>query len=145
MCRKYLKLVIFVALLVTEVVAKKPFSLKFAVFVPLPDVKNAPIFDKGHSIIPAVQLAVEQINNRTDILSFFNIDILVRDSGCDKASTTTIGTVSAIRELLPGKNGPIGFIGPACSEDSKFNCNWHLSKHFPSSSVLQWHNSILEH
>ena len=121
MPRQCLKLVITVALLttVTKITAEKRL-LNFAVFVPLPDANNAPIFDKGHSIIPAVQLAVEQINNRTDILPSYDINILVRDSGCDKASTTAIGTVSVIRDLLPGRNGPLGFIGPACSEDSKF-------------------------
>lgn len=120
MPKLYLELVIIVALMGTEVVAIKKPLLNFVVFVPLPDVNNAPIFDKGHSIIPAVQLAVEQINNRTDILPYYDINVLVRDSGCDKASTTAIGTVSVIRDLLPGKNGPLGFIGPACSEDSKF-------------------------
>ena len=114
-----LDLVIFVALLITEVVAKKR-RLNFAVFVPLPHPNNAPIFDQGHSIIPAVQLAVEQINNRTDILPIYDINILVQDSRCDKASTIAIGTLSVIRDLLPGRNGPLGFIGPACSEDSKF-------------------------
>ena len=119
MSRQCLKLVIILALLTTKVTAKKRF-LNFAVFIPLPDANHAPVFDKGHSIIPAVQLAVEQINNRMDILPSYDINTLVQDSGCDKASTTAIGTVSVIRDLLPGRNGPLGFIGPACSEDSKF-------------------------
>jgi hypothetical protein len=38
------------------------------VLVPLPDDDYDPAFDQGYSIIPAVELATEQINERTDIL-----------------------------------------------------------------------------
>ena len=115
----YLLPLVFVALLVAKVDAGKPI-LNFIIFVPLPDVNNAPVFDQGHSIIPAVQLAVEQVNNRTDILPFNDINILIRDSGCDKASTTAVSIASVIRDLHVAKHGPVGFIGPACPEDSTF-------------------------
>ena len=90
-------------------------------FVPLPDRDYRPAFDQGHSIIPAVQLAVEQINNRSDILpENFYLNVLLQDSGCDKASKTAVSIVSSLKELLITLNGPLGIIGPACSEDSTF-------------------------
>ena len=94
--------------------------LNFVVFVPLPDEDYDPAFDQGYSIIPAVELAVDQINRRTDILPCNHLILNVKDSGCDKASKTAVETVSVLRDLLFTLHGPIGIIGPACSEDSIF-------------------------
>ena len=97
--------------------------LNFVVFVPLPDEVYDPAFDQGYSIIPAVELAVDQINRRTDILPCNHLILNVKDSGCDKASKTAVETVSVWRDLLFTLHGPIAFIGPACSEDSIFVAN----------------------
>ena len=98
------------------------FPINFLTFVPFPDEDFKPAFDQGHSIIPAVHLAAEQINNRTDILPpGFYMNILLGDSGCDKASKIALDIVSELTNLLNGsKNLPLGIIGPACSEDSIF-------------------------
>ena len=101
----------------------KPLSFNVVVFVPLPDADYDPAFDQGYSIIPAVELAVDQINRRTDILPPLHLVVTVKDSGCDKASKTAVETVSVLRDLLFTRHGPIGFIGPACSEDSIFVTN----------------------
>ena len=114
--------VVFYSLLQTATAGRRTV-LNIVLFVPLPDKDYQPAFDQGHSIIPAVQLAVEQINNRSDIIPGYNLTILLRDSGCDKASKTAVSIVSIFRELLVGRNGPLGMIGPACSEDSIFVAN----------------------
>ena len=93
------------------------------VLVPLPDEDYDPAFDQGYSIIPAVELAAEQINRRTDILPYFNVVPNIIDSGCDKPSKTALETVGLFRELLASRIGPLGIIGPACSEDSVFIAN----------------------
>ena len=98
--------------------AGKMYTLNFVAFVPLPDKVYDPLFDQGLSLVPAVRLAADQINNRSDILPLHDINILVRDSGCDKASKTTVNVVSVLRDLLVTRNGPVAVIGPACSEDS---------------------------
>ena len=100
------------------------FNLNVAVFVPLPDEDHDPAFDQGYSIIPAVELAADQVNSRTDILpSIFHLNINVKNSGCDKASKTAVELVSVYNDLLVSKNAPLGIIGPACSEDSIFAIN----------------------
>ena len=99
-------------------------SLNIILFVPLPDEDYDPAFDQGYSIIPAVEMAVEQINKRTDILPDHYFHLIVKDAGCDKATKTGIEMVALLRELLyTTRRGPIGFIGPACSEDSIFVAN----------------------
>ena len=103
----------------------RSFPINFLVLAPFPDEDFKPTFDQGHSIIPAVQLAAEQINNRTDILDpLFYINILIGDSGCDKASKIALNMVSVLTDLLNNSgNFPLGIIGPACSEDSIFVVN----------------------
>ena len=96
------------------------YSVNFLLLAPFPDTVHKPAFDRGHAIIPAVQLAAEQINRRNDILPHFSIVVHERDSGCDKVSKTAISIVRVIRELLGTKNGPVGVVGPACSEESVF-------------------------
>ena len=96
------------------------YPVNVLVLVPLPDRDYDPAFDQGYSIIPAVELAAEQINGRTDILPGLDLVPNIKDTGCDKQSKTALESVTLIRELLVTTNGPVGIIGPACSEDSIF-------------------------
>ena len=107
----------------SEVTQVKRYNLNIVIFVPQPDDDFNPAFDKGYSIIPAVEMAIEQINKRTDILPYFHLNLNVKDAGCDKASKTAIETVSVLRDLVKSRNGPVAIIGPACSEDSVFVAN----------------------
>ena len=107
----------------SEVTQVKLYNLNIVIFVPQPDDDFNPAFDKGYSIIPAVEMAIEQINKRTDILPYFHLNLNVKDAGCDKASKTAIETVSVLRDLVKSRNGPVAIIGPACSEDSVFVAN----------------------
>ena len=70
------------------------FKLKIAVLVPMPDKDYDPAFDRGPSIIPAVQLATEQINNTTGLLSCFELIPVIRDTGCDKPPKTALAIAS---------------------------------------------------
>ena len=98
------------------------YPVNVLVLVPLPDEDYDPAFDQGYSIIPAVELAAEQINRRTDILPGLDLVPNIKDAGCDKQSKTALESVTLIRELIVTANGtghgPVGIIGPACSEDS---------------------------
>ena len=114
------------------------FKIKILVFAPLPDQVYDPALDQGHSIIPAVQLAIEQINNRTDILPLiFDLSIVRRDSGCDKASKTSVEIVSILRDFLhTTRSLPLGVIGPACSEDSIFVVNTFKRAFYPQQITV---------
>ena len=103
------------------------WPLDFLVLVPQLNGDSASIdtVNRGHSIIPAVQLAVEQINNRTDILpNHYLRKVLVGETGCyTETSRTAVSMVSILRGLLSNKQGPVTIIGPACSEGSIFVIN----------------------
>ena len=98
--------------------------LELLVLVPLPDETYRPAFDKGHSIIPAVQLAAKQINERQDILPGHCLEMIVGDSGCDQEPKTA---VALVRNLLYNVSDDmqslrerqvVGIVGPSCSEAS---------------------------
>lgn len=116
---------------VTQESNRNASVLHLLVLVPLParnpDPKFAPAFDRGHSIIPAVQLAVKQINERQDLLPGYTLQIIVGDSGCDKISRTAValvenlfyGNTSEGLQSLQDKQ-IAGIVGPSCSEASIF-------------------------
>ena len=117
--------------------------LHLLVLVPLPasnpDPKLTPAFDRGHSIIPAVQLAVEQINKRQDLLPDHTLQITIGDSGCDKTSRTAVALVDKLFygnttegiQALQDKQ-VAGIVGPSCSEASIF-----LVKSLQRTGILQ--------
>ena len=109
---------------------RAPYPVNVLLLAPFPDAEHKPAFDRGHAIVPAVQLAADQINRRNDILPS-NLSIVIHkgDSGCDKVSKTAVEIVRIIRELLVTKNGVVGVIGPACSEESLF-VNTFFSQRF---------------
>ena len=117
--------------------------LHLLVLVPLPasnpDPKFAPAFDRGHSIIPAVQLAVKQINERQDLLPGYTLQISVGNSGCDKISRTAVtlvenlfygNTTEGVQSLQDKQVA--GIVGPSCSAASIF-----LVKSLQRTGILQ--------
>ena len=92
-------------------------TLYILAMVPFPDPEKPawarPDYDAAHSLLPAAQLAVDQINNRSDVLQDYNLELLEGDSGCEVVTTTYVSQVEQI--LYSGKT-VIGIVGPACSE-----------------------------
>ncbi len=72
-------------------------------------------FDDGHDIAPAVYLAVKQVNNQTDLLKDYKVEILRYDGGCDIRERTVIGA----NELICSPKNMVGVIGPSCEKSSK--------------------------
>ena len=84
--------------------------------LPYPD-ENAslafrPSFDGGPSLFLAAQLAVERINNRSDILEEYTLELIQGDSGCDVQLKTA---AAFVEHVLTGEKQIIGMVGPACS------------------------------
>ena len=78
-----------------------------------------PDWDGGPALIPAVRLAVDRINNRSDVLAGFRLRLLEGNSGCNVESQVSLSVVKTIldhREKCP----VVGIIGPACSEAASF-------------------------
>ena len=92
-------------------------TLYVLAMVPFPDPEKPawakPNYGAAHSLLPGAQLAIDQINNRSDILQDYNLELLEGDSGCNVVTTTYVSQVEQI--LYSGKK-VVGIVGPACSE-----------------------------
>ena len=70
----------------------------------------------GAAIRPALDLAAEQINNRTDLLPYHQVELVHEKSGCVDEIDTLAGLT---RGLFPSnRRTVVGIIGPVCSLDS---------------------------
>lgn len=72
-------------------------------------------FDDGHYLAPAAYLAVEQVNNRSDLLKDYNIKISAFDGGCNSFVRTLVG----VNELMCSCDPIVGIIGPSCEQSSR--------------------------
>ena len=83
---------------------------------PYPDKYNRtsldPGWDGGPALIPAVRLAAEHINGRSDILAGFSLKLLEGDSGCGQESKAL---VTYVKNVYHSGKQVVGVIGPACS------------------------------
>ncbi len=74
-------------------------------------------FDVGNAFYPALQLAAEMVNNRTDLLQGYNLKLLVENSGCIVPFRGTEGLITGLS--LGKDNYPVaGVIGSVCSTSS---------------------------
>ena len=83
---------------------------------PFPDEGVFAGFDRGLEFIPAAHLAAEEINNRSDILTGFELKVIDIDSEACGRSTIAKGVVNFYRELVvrPKPTCIVGVIGFVC-------------------------------
>ena len=97
---------------------KSGSTVYFGLMLPYPDPLDrkalTATFDDAHDIAPAAYLAVEQINNRSDILSDYQVKLLPLDGGCNATERTAIG----INSLACSCEPIVGIIGPTCSSSA---------------------------
>lgn len=94
-------------------------TLKLLVSLPFPNSKFPrfnPSWNEGDRILPALYLAIDQINNRTDLLPHHQLELVRVDGGCDIASTTVVSTAIGLFNM--DGNRIVGMIGPGCSASS---------------------------
>lgn len=89
-------------------------TLYFLSILPYPDANPAlqPSWDEGPAIFLAEQLAVQLINNRSDVLSGYQVELIQGDGGCDVWSKAVI---SFVRQVLYSGKQVVGIVGPGCS------------------------------
>lgn len=94
-------------------------TLHFLVLLPFPLNPNEstvqPSVSDGPCILPAVQLAQDEINARRDVLADYRVEILVRNSACDVGTYTLR---SFVEPVFHGEQNITGIIGPGCSFSS---------------------------
>lgn len=93
----------------------KTHSIYLLVLLPYPDLKGGlqPSWSGGPNVLPAIEMAVEDINRKTGILDDYNLDLITGDGGCN---ITDRATTSLVENLFYQKaKQPVGIIGPGCS------------------------------
>ena len=115
------------------------FGLMLSYSDPLGRESLASAFDDGHDIAPAAYLAVEQINNQSDLLSDYQVQLIPVDGGC----TVTERTVVGINNLACSCEPIVGIVGPSCGTSAftvgQFTRRDHLSMvtiHYGERNVL---------
>ena len=89
--------------------------------LPYPDPEGRenlqPSWDEGPTLFIAEQLAVELINNNSDILNGYTLQLIKGDSGCNLRSKANL---AFIENVLYHKFSyvPVGIVGPGCSNSA---------------------------
>ena len=99
--------ILYCAVLVTG--TEKP--LHVLSLLPFPDSSLATILDDGPALLPAVQVAMEHINQRNDILPGFILTVVKGESGCDITDKTY---ASFATNVLLREAPIVGIVGPRC-------------------------------
>ena len=87
-------------------------NISLVVMAPFPDELTVG-WDRGPAIIPGAIIAAREVNNSTEILPDFNLQLRVADSGC---SATSKAKISILRDIFENRaEQVVGIIGPACS------------------------------
>lgn len=105
----------------------KTDDVHLLVLAPFPDAQNPPAFGGGHSLIPAVLLAMDHIDQHQGVLQNHKLKLIIRDSGCEQIPKTAL---SYVPQLTSEHHRPIAVIGPSCSESSVYLAKMSRSDHF---------------
>ena len=91
-------------------------NISLIVMAPFPDGELTKGWMQGPSLYPAAVVAAREVNNNSDILPGFNLELIKVDSGCSELSKVAI---SFCRDIYENKDHQVvGIIGPGCSESA---------------------------
>jgi len=92
--------------------------LYFVSFLPYPDPRPTfqTTWEDAEEIVPSAYLALDQINNRTDILKDYTIRLIESDAGCNIRTRTVVGFAKS--DILSSSKQIVGVVGPSCSDSS---------------------------
>ena len=120
-----------------------PNTIYFGLMLSFPDPQHRDsfigAFDDGHDIAPAAYLAIEHINNRSDLLSDYQVKLVRVDGGCNVTERTVIG----INELTCSCKPMVGIIGPSCGTSSMVVSQIAGSESFSLVTIHYGQRSIL--
>ena len=91
---------------------KQPLYLLVLLPYPNDPGVRSPSWSGGPNVLPAIRLAVEHVNNETDILQEYDLRLLEHNGGCD----LKIEAILSFVEWVTYRDRQIvGLIGPGCS------------------------------
>ena len=96
---------------------QEPSKLYLLSLLPYPHSTQPLDYQEGPYIFPGGQIAVELINNRSDILKGYDLELIEAVSGC---TDTLPGVVSFVNEIFHSGKQIVGVIGPVCSNSAVF-------------------------
>ena len=83
--------------------------------LPFPDRRSSAGFEGGHELVPAANLAVEQINNRSDLLAGYTLEAVTVDSEPCGVSVINNGLVNTYAGLVDSGRLVVGVVGLFCA------------------------------
>lgn len=94
-----------------KVDARQELYLVLMAPYPAKNPDNNPSWVAGHVVGPAVQLALDEINNRSDILRDYKLTLIQSDTACSGKYKVW----KAIVDILRSDKHIVGIVGPGCS------------------------------
>ena len=93
-------------------------SINILVLVPWPDSREYAGWDVGLELLPGSRIAVEEINNRTDMLTGYRINII--EAGHDACGLTehSLGLTNLVRESVEPFRNVLAVLGLFCSSNT---------------------------
>lgn len=92
-------------------------QLAILAMAPFSDSERNASWPAGPGLIPAARLAVDHINNRTDVLENFTLVLLEGHSACEHVQQARVNlTAQVLHHNLSEK--VVGIVGPGCSESA---------------------------
>ena len=83
--------------------------------VPYPDARPFAGWDRGFEVTPAGDLAIEQINNKSNLLPGYRLELVDIESEACGISTISTGYVNFYRHLVQPNSLVVGVVGLFCS------------------------------
>ena len=84
--------------------------------VPYPDERPFAGWDRGFELIPAGDLAIEQINNKSDLLPGYRLELVdIESEACGISTIYNTGYVNLYRHLVQPNSLVVGVVGLFCS------------------------------
>ena len=77
-----------------------------------------PRYTDGPDIVPAGYLALEMINNRSDILSNYRVELVEARGGCG-GGTLTLSEKAIVQNIFGGGKRVVGIVGPRCYDSAE--------------------------
>jgi hypothetical protein len=97
-------------------------------------------YPSWHNALPVIEIAVEQINNRSDFLPCHKLELVHKEAGCEITTDTLEGLTSG---MFPseGKEAQkiVGIIGPLCTRSSVQVSS--ITNHHPEMRAILLHGS----